>query len=123
MKPLIQDEAYRIGRELLRNAFQHADASEIEAEVRYEDRAFRLRVRDEGKGMDPKILAAGGRSGHWGLAGMRERAKRIGGHLDIWSQTGAGTQVELNIPGAIAYESAPDGRRRFALFHRKRAQS
>jgi signal transduction histidine kinase len=119
MKPLIQDEAYRIARELLRNAFQHANASEIEAEVRYEDRAFRVRVRDDGKGIDPKVLTAGGRKGHWGLKGMRERAKRIGGHLEIWSQTGAGTEVELSIPSAIAYEAARDGRRRFALFHRK----
>jgi signal transduction histidine kinase len=123
MKPLIQDEAYRIGRELLRNAFQHANASEIEAEIHYEDRALRLRVRDDGRGIDPKILTAGGRTGHWGLTGMRERAKRIGGQLEIWSQTGAGTEVELSIPSAIAYEPARDGRGPFALFHRKRAQS
>jgi signal transduction histidine kinase len=123
MKPLIQDEAYRIGRELLRNAFQHADASEIESEIRYEERLFRLQVRDDGKGIDPKILTAGGRTGHWGLTGMRERAKQIGGHLHIWSQPGAGTEVELTIPGAIAYETPRDGRRPFALFHRKRAQS
>jgi ligand-binding sensor domain-containing protein/signal transduction histidine kinase len=123
IKPLIQDEAYRIGRELLRNAFQHADASEIEAEIRYEDRWLRVRVRDDGKGIDPKIVTAGGRTGHWGLLGMRERAKRIGGQLDIWSQAGAGTEVELSIPSAIAYEAADDGRGPFALFHRKRAQS
>jgi signal transduction histidine kinase len=121
MKPLIQDEAYRIARELLRNAFQHADAGEIEAAIRYEDRVFRLRVRDDGKAVDTKVLTAGGRTGHWGLTGMRERAKRIGGHLEIWSQTGAGTEVELSIPGAIAYETALDGRRSFALFHRKKA--
>ena len=123
MKPLIQDEAYRIARELLRNAFQHADASEIEAEIRYEDRLFRLRIRDNGKGIDPKILTAGGRTGHWGLTGMRERAKRIGGHLEIWSQTGAGTEVELSIPSAISYEPTRDGRLSFAPFRRKRAQS
>jgi signal transduction histidine kinase/ligand-binding sensor domain-containing protein len=122
MKPLIQDEAYRIARELLRNAFQHANASEIEAEIRYEDRAFRLRVRDDGNGIDPKVLRAGGRTGHWGLTGMRERAKRIGGQLEIWSETGAGTEVELSIPSTIAYE-AGDGRRPFRLFQRKRVQS
>jgi signal transduction histidine kinase len=123
LKPLIQDEVYRIARELLRNAFQHANANEIESEIHYEERLFRLRVRDDGKGMDPKILTAGGRTGHWGLTGMRERAKRIGGQLDIWSQTGAGTEVELTIPGAIAYDAARDGGWLFALFHRKRAQS
>jgi signal transduction histidine kinase len=123
LNPLIQDEAYRIARELLRNAFQHADASEIEVAIRYEDRQFRLRVRDDGKGIDPKILTAGGRTGHWGLTGMGERAKQIGGQLNIWSQMGAGTEVELSIPGAIAYKGARDGHRPFALFHRKRAQS
>jgi len=123
MKPLIQDEAYRIGRELLRNAFQHGNASEIESEIRYEHRLFRLRVRDDGKGVDSKILTAGGRTGHWGLTGMRERAKRMGGHLEIWSQTGAGTEVELSIPSTIAYETARDGRWRFALFRRKGTQS
>ena len=119
MRPLIVDQAYRIARELLHNAFQHGEASQIEAAIRYEDRLFRLRVRDDGRGIDPKILKAGGRTGHWGLTGMRERAKRIGGHLDIWSRTGAGTEVELSIPSAIAYEAARDGRRPFARFHRK----
>jgi signal transduction histidine kinase len=119
MRPVIQDEAYRIARELLRNAFQHADASEIEAAIRYEDQLLRLRVRDDGKGIDPKILMAGGRAGHWGLLGMRERAKQIGGQLEIWSRTGAGTEVELRIPSAVAYETARDGRWPFALFHRK----
>ncbi|MBV8569159.1 MAG: sensor histidine kinase, partial [Acidobacteriaceae bacterium] len=123
LNPLIQDEAYRIGRELLRNAFQHANASEIEAAIRYEERLFRLRVRDDGKGIDSNILAAGERAGHWGFTGMRERAKLIGGELNIWSQPGAGTEVELNIPGSVAYQAARDGRRPFALFHRKRAQS
>jgi signal transduction histidine kinase len=123
LNPLIQDEAYRIARELLRNAFQHADASEIEVAIRYEDRQFRLHVRDDGKGIDPKVLTAGGRTGHWGLTGMGERAKQIGGQLNIWSQMGAGTEVELSIPGAIAYKGARDGHRPFALFHRKRAQS
>jgi ligand-binding sensor domain-containing protein/signal transduction histidine kinase len=111
LNPLIQDEAYRIARELLRNAFQHANASEIEAEIRYESRAFRLRVRDDGKGIDANFLEAGGRTGHWGLTGMRERAKRIGGQLEIWSNTGAGTEVELMIPAAVAYARATNGQR------------
>ncbi|MBV8552833.1 MAG: hypothetical protein JOY54_16175 [Acidobacteriaceae bacterium] len=111
LNPLIQDEAYRIARELLRNAFKHANASEIEAEIRYEERVFRLRVRDDGKGIDPKVLQAGGCTGHWGLIGMRERAKRIGGQLEIWSEAGAGTEVELMIPAAVAYARADNGRR------------
>jgi signal transduction histidine kinase len=121
MKPPIQDEAYRIGRELLRNAFQHAHATEIEAAVRYDGRLFRLRVRDDGTGIDQKVVKAGGRSGHWGLTGMRERAKQIGGQLEIWSQNGVGTEVELSIPGSLAYEQNRENRRLFALFAGKSA--
>ena len=44
-----------------------------------------------------------GRDGHWGLVGMRERTQKIGGQLKIWSQEGAGTEVELAIPASIAY--------------------
>jgi signal transduction histidine kinase len=104
LQPLLQDEVYRIARELLRNAFQHAEAAQIEAEIRYGPHLLRVHVRDDGKGIDPEILKAGGRDGHWGLAGMRERAKRIGARLDFWSQAGAGTEVRLSVPGSIAYQ-------------------
>jgi signal transduction histidine kinase len=88
LEPLLQDEVYRITCELLRNAFQHAQATQIEAEVRYEQRVLRVYVRDDGKGIDPEILKQGGRTGHWGLPGMNERAKRIGAQLDFWSEAG-----------------------------------
>jgi signal transduction histidine kinase len=114
---LLQDEVYRITREAIRNAFLHASASHIEAEVHYDRDQFRLRVRDDGKGIDPKIVAAGGRSGHWGIPGSLERAKRIGSRLEFWTEEGAGTEVELMLPAAIAYEKARD-RRRFRLFRR-----
>jgi signal transduction histidine kinase len=86
----------------LQNAFRHAQATKIEAEITYAERLLRLRIRDDGKGIDSKVLATG-REGHWGLQGMRERARQIGAQLEIWSQTGAGTEVELRIPGPIAY--------------------
>ncbi|HZB88535.1 MAG TPA: two-component regulator propeller domain-containing protein [Terracidiphilus sp.] len=104
LSPVLQAEVYSIARELLRNAFQHANAHRIEAEIRYEDHLFRLRVRDDGNGMDPKVIEAGGRAGHWGLPGIRERAQTLGAQLDFWSEAGAGTEVELSIPGSIAYE-------------------
>jgi len=102
LSPMAQDEVYRIAREVLRNAFRHARARQIEAEIRYDDRSLRLRIRDDGKGIDPKLLDAG-RDGHWGLPGMRERAEQIGARLDIWSEVGVGTEVDLRIPGAVAY--------------------
>jgi nitrate/nitrite-specific signal transduction histidine kinase len=62
-----------------------------------------LRVRDDGNGIDPKVFEEGRRSGHWGLPGMRERATALGGQLHVWSESGAGTEIELTIPGSIAY--------------------
>jgi signal transduction histidine kinase len=100
---LVRDEVYRIAREALRNAFQHARATGIEVEIRYELRQFRLRVRDDGMGIEPAVFTDGGRAGHYGLAGMRERAELLGGTLAVWSQPDAGTEMELSLPGSVAY--------------------
>jgi signal transduction histidine kinase/ligand-binding sensor domain-containing protein len=108
LAPLLQDEIYRIGREMLRNAFRHAHASRIEAEIRYDRGTFRLRIRDNGKGIDSSVLKEGARTGHWGLPGMHERAKRMGGRLKIWSEPGAGTEAELTVPARIAYHGGGD---------------
>src|SRR6202011_4410742 len=81
LAPPLQDEIYRIGREMLRNAFRHAHAGRIEAEIRYDRGMFRLRIRDDGKGIDSSVLKEGSRTGHWGLPGMHERAKSMGGRL------------------------------------------
>jgi len=116
---MIREEVYRIARELLRNAYRHAHARSIEAELRYDDDAFLLIVRDDGKGIDPKVLKDRGRAGHWGLPGMYERAEGIGARLDIWSEAGAGTEVRLTVPAAIAYEKTGD-RGRFKLFRKTR---
>ncbi len=67
---------------------------------------FGCAIRDDGNGIDPEVLGQGSRAGHWGLPGMHERAKRIGGHLNVWSRPGAGTEVELTVPGSIAYETS-----------------
>ena len=103
LSPLLQDEVYRIAREILRNAFHHAQASRIEAEIAYDGQFFRLRIRDDGRGIDRKVLEVGERQGHWGLQGIRERAKRIGARLNLWSEPGMGTEAELTVPASIAY--------------------
>lgn len=100
--PLIRDEAYRIGREALANAFRHAQASKIEVELEYASKHLRILVRDNGAGIDDNVLQTG-RDGHWGLAGMRERAESIGARLKVWSRAQAGTEVELVIPGKVAF--------------------
>jgi ligand-binding sensor domain-containing protein/signal transduction histidine kinase len=122
LDPLLRDEVYRFAREALRNAYNHAHARNIEAEITFADLRFVLRIRDDGTGIDPKVLFSGSRAGHWGLPGMRERAKNFGGNMEVWSEGGAGTEVELTIPALVAYGGAsPVGRSRFA--GRKRTPS
>ena len=117
LHPILRDDVYRIAREALRNAYRHAQASHIEAEVTYGVREVRLRIRDDGKGIDPQHLNAG-RARHWGLTNMRERAQQIGSELNLWSEVGAGTEVDLRIPGSVAYGPS----RRRSLFRRIRKQ-
>lgn len=113
----VEEEIYRIGREVIRNAFRHAVANHIEVEIRYDERELRLRIRDDGKGIDPEVLEVSGRPGHWGLPGVRERTQRIGSRLEFWTEAGAGTEVELRVPAAVAYEEQWNGTR-FRLFRK-----
>ncbi|MGC2398530.1 MAG: two-component regulator propeller domain-containing protein, partial [Acidobacteriaceae bacterium] len=78
LSPIIRDEVYRIGVESLRNAVRHANARRIEVDIRYSEDGLLLRIRDDGKGIDPAVLGQEHIAGHWGLRGMRERAKLIG---------------------------------------------
>jgi signal transduction histidine kinase/ligand-binding sensor domain-containing protein len=109
--PILRDEAYRIAGEALRNSFRHADADRIEVDLHYDQRHFRMRVRDDGKGIDPQVLSAGGRAGHHGLPGMQERARRAGGKVTVWSERDSGTEIELTIPASIAYNKLPRAQR------------
>ena len=109
LHPILRDEIYRIAAEALRNAFRHAAARQVDVEIRYDSRQFRLRVRDDGKGIDTLVLSDHGPRGHYGLPGMRERAKLIGGELAVWSEVGAGTEVELIVPASLAYATARRG--------------
>ncbi len=103
LHPARREEVHRIAAEALGNAFRHAQARNIEVEIRYEERQFRLRIRDDGKGIDPEVLSAGRREGHFGLHGMKERAEIADGKLEIWSRGGSGTEIELTIPATSAY--------------------
>jgi signal transduction histidine kinase/ligand-binding sensor domain-containing protein len=102
LHPILRDEIYKIAAEALRNAFHHAQAKQIEVEIRYGDE-FRLRVRDDGKGMDAAVLSSHGLEGHYGWRGMRERATLIQGKLVVWSEVDEGTEVELRVPASAAY--------------------
>ncbi len=93
----IQHEVYHIGREALANAFCHSGGEHVVLEVEYHEQQVSMRICDDGRGMDPQVIE-NGRAGHWGLAGMRERAARIGGALNISSNPGAGTEIKLTFP-------------------------
>ena len=108
LHPIIRDEVYRVGHEALINAFRHSKASRIELELQYTSKYLKVLVRDDGIGIDPVVIQRG-REGHWGLSGMRERASEIGGKLKVWSRLESGTEVELIIPGHVAYESNGNG--------------
>ena len=103
--PIVRDGAYRIAVEVLRNAFQHAQANRIEVEIRYDAHQLRLRVRDDGNGMDAPVLSGEGLAGHFGLPGIRERAQLMGGNVELWSNVGSGTEVELTVPASKAYDA------------------
>jgi signal transduction histidine kinase len=118
ISPELHDEVYRIAREVMRNAFRHAGANKVEVELRYDKNQLRLRVRDDGRGLDPKVLEVSRRPGHWGLAGIRERARQVGAQLKIWSEDGAGTEIELTVPD-ITYRDARNSSR-FKLFRKAR---
>ena len=109
--PATSNEICQIALEILRNAYRHAHARRIEAEIRYGDQMLRLRIRDDGTGIDPAVLEEGGRAGHWGLRGICERVERIGANVEFWSEPGKGTEVELAIPAAVAYETTRDSYR------------
>lgn len=100
---VVLDEAYQVAREAVRNAYQHAQANEIEATLIFNDTHLTVRVRDNGVGVEPLFLAQGQRHGHWGLPGMRERSEGLGGELRISSVAEGGTEVELRIPAKAAY--------------------
>jgi signal transduction histidine kinase len=109
LHPIAREETFLIGREALGNAFRHSGAGSIEAEVTYGDGALHLRIRDDGHGINGAILDAGGRPGHFGLIGMRERAEKLGAQFQIWSKPGAGTEVDLRVPAKVVYRHAQTG--------------
>jgi len=120
LHPVIRDEVYSIGREALINSFRHSGARRIEVALQYSTH-LRVLVRDDGCGIDAPVLQ-GGRDGHWGLSGMRERAEKIGGKLRVMSRAGSGTEVELRIRGDVAFENNYSRPPRWLTgFYRRRA--
>jgi nitrate/nitrite-specific signal transduction histidine kinase len=99
-----------IGREAIANCFTHAEARCIEVELVYDVKSLALRIRDDGKGMEPET-AQPGRASHWGIVGMRERARALGATLDIRSRHGSGTEIELTVRATAAYAVSSTARK------------
>lgn len=97
------DQLYRIGREAIFNAYRHAQAKRIETEIEYRPTELRIAVRDDGCGIDTRLLE---RAGHWGLRGMRERAERMGAQLRVLSRIALGTEIELSVPSRVVFEQS-----------------
>jgi signal transduction histidine kinase len=101
LHPIVRDELYRIGNEAIQNAKAHSHGSRLSIDLMY-DQDLTLHVGDNGVGIDPGY-AIGGKEGHHGLQGMRERATRIQGRLTILSSTGSGTDISVIVPGSVSF--------------------
>lgn len=107
---LVLDELARIASEAIFNIWRHAGARHVQVDIEFHT-TFTLRIADDGRGIEPEILRAGGRQDHFGLSGMRERALKLGGHVVIRRLSKGGSEVIVTIPGTIAYAIAPRGLR------------
>ena len=106
LHPIARDEIYRIGYEAIRNACAHSGGTTIDIDLYYRRRSLQLDVHDNGRGIDPTFQQVG-KTGHFGLTGMRERALSLGGTLNIVSTPNIGTTVSLRLPGNAVYLNRP----------------
>jgi signal transduction histidine kinase len=107
MHPTVRDEVYRIGYEAIHNSCVHSQAAQLQVELTYAEDLI-LRVRDNGVGIDPAIVGEC-REGHFGLQGMRERARRIMARLTVEPSAPSGTEIKLVVPGSIIYRRTSSG--------------
>jgi len=90
-------ELLMVVREALHNAIRHGQPTRVHVDVGFEKKQFRVQVRDDGRGFDTAI-ASSQPNGHYGLVGIQERTKRIGGELILNSWPGSGTELTLSVP-------------------------
>jgi signal transduction histidine kinase/ligand-binding sensor domain-containing protein len=115
LHPVVREEVARIGDEALANAVNHAQPSAIEISIGFRNHDFHIHFRDNGAGIDPEILAGGGRANHFGMIGMRERADKIRGTFSVSSLPKLGTEITLVVPGSIAYLQTVSSRRSYGF--------
>ncbi len=108
LSPEVGVPLLRIGREALSNALRHATARRIDVRLTFEPHLIVLEVQDDGRGVDPEQLDRAILSGHWGVAGMRERTRIAGGTLTVRTAPGEGMCVIVTLP-TPATSPSPDG--------------
>lgn len=97
LAPQVENNLLRIGQEAVGNAVRHAQAKTVSVSLDFGAREVRLEVKDDGRGFDAATYD-GGKGGHFGLVGMRERAEQMGGAASVKSSPGAGTEVTVRVP-------------------------
>ena len=105
MQAIAQEELAYLGREALNNAFRHANATRIEIWLYYKPDRFRILISDNGQGIPESVMRDGAREGHWGLTGMRERARKIGANFHLHTRPNSGTLVDVKLDAPLIYES------------------
>jgi signal transduction histidine kinase/ligand-binding sensor domain-containing protein len=105
INPFVHDELRKIAKEAITNSFHHAHATVIETRLNYHSSHFEILCRDNGVGIPAETIGRGGRDGHWGLAGMSERAKALGATFDLSSSPEHGTNISIRVPAEHAYVS------------------
>ncbi|WP_152524779.1 sensor histidine kinase [Novosphingobium lindaniclasticum] len=100
--PVAEELELAVG-EALANVVKHAGAVRVRVEVHHGRDRLALRIVDDGTGLPEEVRAAGGREGHFGLTGMRERIERLGGTFSIGNAAGGGTSIRMTLPAKIAY--------------------
>lgn len=103
LDPTSYDDVYAIAKEALTNSSRHSGASVIRAEIGFSQKCFRMRISDDGKGIDTSVLNSRKRANHYGLAGMYERAVALKVDLRIANIDGRGAEVVLTVPSVVAY--------------------
>lgn len=103
LDPWAGEEIGRMATEALFNIVRHASATQVSITINYLPKTLTIAFIDNGVGIDPAVLKAGRRPGHFGLIGMQERARKLKGRMLFDRRPGGGTEVTLVLPGAMAF--------------------
>jgi signal transduction histidine kinase len=106
LAPEVELGAFRIVQEAVRNTLRHAMATKVQVNLDFGAEGLGLRVSDDGRGFASERMGEQPGDSHLGLLGMRERARLLGGVLDVRSTPGTGTVVEGRIPLAVGSSPA-----------------